>query len=710
MKLISVKTVHKKPLNKPNTDEQTMKEITLEVLLYDFDGDPETDDDQIHLNIVLTLLPTVSGSVDISGNDINSMTLTHEFEESLEMTLDVPLGAISGELKKDLKKSLGEWIFPTFILPGIPVTITPALELNVGAEVALSSVLTMGVTQNYSYTFTMNYLGNSQWETSEEHTSDYGFNEPTITAGLEAEAYVKPNFLFKIYQTLSPYLFAKLYCKFEARTDMNPWWRLFAGLDAGVGIKMKVWNFTLFDFQETLLSLEKQIAQAESDHSDYITVTKPSAATVWKRGDQDVKIEWNKGNTTGNVKIELYKLDALYTTIKSSAPNNGYYNYWNVPEDMITGKDFKIKITSLSDPGNFDFSPAFEISAEGDNLPPYIAQQPQPVNFSEEQSAYTTLTWQCSDPDNDPLTYRVYFGTSDDPNYVTNVSTPNYYYGKLQPNTTYFWRIDAMDNHGHTTEGLLWQFTTGDPEQNGILFYYVGAGNYIYGEDNQTKSIDYDYQISEYEITNLQYLNFLNELWTSGELTLSADSTYVKGYYEGDEHFPAGTYNYYQLRTDNGRIALLNNHFVVQSGYEKHPVVNVTWFGANAFAKHYGLSLPTEEEWEKAARGNTGYDYPWGDNEPTCGLANFFGCQDNPSGGFPIQVGKTTGVSPYGVYDMAGNAKEYIYKFHPSIPYGVYAKGGSFLDSSIELTSWENQMTSSQAGGGWTTGFRCVKK
>ncbi|NOX17554.1 MAG: hypothetical protein GXO87_04640, partial [Chlorobi bacterium] len=288
----------------------------------------------------------------------------------------------------------------------------------------------------------------------------YGFNEPTITAGLEAEAYVKPNFLFKIYQTLSPYLFAKLYGKFEAKTDMNPWWRLFAGLDAGVGIKMKVWKFTLFDFQETLLSLEKQIAQAESDHSDYITVTKPSSATVWKRGDQNVKIEWDKGNATGNVKIELYKLDVLNTTIKSSTPNNGSYNYWDVPADMITGKDFKIKITSLSDPDNFDFSPAFEISDDGNNLPPYIAQQPQPVNFSEEQSVYTTLTWQCSDPDEDPLTYKVYFGTNDSPNYVTTVSSPNYYYGKLQPNTTYFWRIDAMDNHGHTTEGLLWQFTT----------------------------------------------------------------------------------------------------------------------------------------------------------------------------------------------------------------------------------------------------------
>ena len=53
--------------------------------------------------------------------------------------------------------------------------------------------------------------------------------------------------------------------------------------------------------------------------------------------------------------------------------------------------------------------------------------------------------------------------------------------------------------------------------------------------------------------------------------------------------------------------------FIVQSGFENHPVVQVSWFGANAYANFYGLTLPTQEEWEKAARGNTGWDYPWGD-------------------------------------------------------------------------------------------------
>jgi len=713
VKLISVKTV-KRRSKIDNTKDINSSESTFDILLYDLDGNPDTENDQIKLTLNLILSPTISGDIIIENSDIKKMLIEYQFEEELELSLNVPLGAISGELDKSLKKSLGEIVFPTFTLGAIPVTITPALELNLGTELKLSSVLTMGATQSYTYTFTMNYLGNNQWETSEEHTTDFGYNEPTITAGLEAEAYLKPLFLLKIYQSLSPYLFAKLYTKFEAKTDMEPWWRLFAGLDAGAGIKMKVWNFTLFDFQTNLVSLEKQIAQAESEKSDYITVTNPSSITVWHRGESDVPIEWSKGNVSGNVKIELYNVDDLYTVINNSTPNDGNYSDWDVPENMTTGHGFKVKITSLEDPDNYDFSPAFEISSEGNNLPPYIASEPFPVNFSEEQSIYTTLTWQCSDPDNDPLTYKVYFGTNDSPSYRTTITSSNYFPGKLQPNTTYFWRVDAVDNHGHTTEGLLWQFTTGNAGDNGILFYYVNAGNFIYGENNETRTIDYDYQIGEYEITNIQYANFLNEMWINGEISLASDSNSVDGYYEGDENFPPGIYAYYVLRVNDGRIALVNNHFVVQNGYANHPVNYVTWFGAHAFAQHYGLSLPTEEEWEKAARGMIGGVYPWGNGNISGNIANYLNSGDpwdngtTPIGYYSGANGNANNASPYSAFDMAGNVAEWTNSFYLSYDANRVIRGGSWNDNPEDLKTYQ-RIRKDPLDGSPYIGFRCTK-
>jgi formylglycine-generating enzyme required for sulfatase activity len=147
----------------------------------------------------------------------------------------------------------------------------------------------------------------------------------------------------------------------------------------------------------------------------------------------------------------------------------------------------------------------------------------------------------------------------------------------------------------------------------------------------------------------------------------------------------------------NGEYAL----FVTGTGYEapshwegktppeeitNHPVTKVSWYDAIAYAEWAGKQLPTDEEWEKAARGTDGRKYPWGDQAPTKELCNF---GKNVGGTTPVGDYSPRGDSPYGIVDMAGNVWEWcINKYDDPSDTAVddsgdwrVVRGGSWLNS-----------------------------
>jgi eukaryotic-like serine/threonine-protein kinase len=153
--------------------------------------------------------------------------------------------------------------------------------------------------------------------------------------------------------------------------------------------------------------------------------------------------------------------------------------------------------------------------------------------------------------------------------------------------------------------------------------------------------------------------------------------------------------------------------FVLESGANL-PVTNVNWSEARAFCAFAGGRLPSEDEWEKAARGSDGREFPWG-QELDCARANWGNFENegpcagkNP--GQPVDVGSyPQGASPFGILDMAGNVWEWVADRYDRDPTRRVVRGGSCCSYFVEpraanRNAWDPSHRDSDLG------FRCVSK
>lgn len=235
------------------------------------------------------------------------------------------------------------------------------------------------------------------------------------------------------------------------------------------------------------------------------------------------------------------------------------------------------------------------------------------------------------------------------------------------------------------------------------------------------------FRIDRTEVTNAAFAEYLNALaipvaqpFAAGEASLrSLSAKHAALLMEGLGE--RGMYPIVALDDDQARIGHDNGRFVPTRGFEDHPVTETTWAGARAYCRWRGGRLPTEAEWEAAARGTDARLYPWGNALPDATRAFVSGRT-----GVTGRVGdRPAGAAPSGALDMSGSlaewtstlARPYPYdasdgREDPHLPGERVTRGGDYVFDTAPgtLTATHRKgFSNAPERGHRHIGFRCAR-
>jgi formylglycine-generating enzyme required for sulfatase activity len=326
---------------------------------------------------------------------------------------------------------------------------------------------------------------------------------------------------------------------------------------------------------------------------------------------------------------------------------------------------------------------AYSIAYSAENHAPVVKN----VHAQQRQGALLVdITYDVEDADGDSL--EIIIEASND-NGKTYTIIPKSLTGDVGKNITpgrgkkVVWDVgkDLPNTKGENFKARVIADDSKPPE--GMVL--IPAGEFSMGDhfnegDSDEKPVHTVYLDAFYidvcEVTNAQYAKFLNEYGKNidavGHELLDIDDT-------------------------GCLIEKVGNTYKPKAGYENHPVIYVSWYGAAAYAQFYGKRLPTEAEWEKAARGGlVGKRYPWGD-DITHDNANYSGTGGNDKWDRTSPVGSFAPYGYYGLYDMAGNVWEWCADEFDS---GYYSKSpkNNPKGPGIAITFKNNDFTNVSTG------------
>jgi len=454
-----------------------------------------------------------------------------------------------------------------------------------------------------------------------------------------------------------------------------------SGISAG-NHSIKLIKEGFVDYQKSIIVYKGQTATVNANLTKHtITVTQPTANTTWIKGNE-AEIEWNTGSSSNS------DYAAFSGGMLSSGSEEGINSFSDKREMIIRSRNFrgfshlrrktakkakfsqersieqKVKrMNTKRDAGSIEHH---EENPNSNILKGRIEEnQFNSLNGMAPQAFQRGITQKNRIKrfgDAGTLTITdvqidlfkagtkketIVSSTTNDGSYKWTVLK------SLADGTDYKVKVSCAANT--SISDMSPKFQIKSAESISIDWINIPAGSFEMGDnfdegDSDEKPVHTVYldafYISKYEITHEQYIQFLNAVGVNSDGTYNgkvlvdmADTDCAIGYSNGQFYFKGSS----------------------TASTKNTPVFEITWNGGKEFCKWLSnkkgkdIDLPTEAQWEKAARGTDQRRYPWGNSSPNCSTVNYNKCQGKvmPVGSYP------SGKSPYGVHDMAGNVWEW---------------------------------------------------
>lgn len=277
---------------------------SIDEVLYDLDGNPSTTGDQIKAHGSLEAKIRFDFDVRIHWFSLEHVAFTESLQENAEIKLFTTLPA--WEVEKEY--TIAEHSFaPLTVWAGaVPIVFVPKIGLEVGVKGEAHASVESSITQDATLRAGLSY-DSGTWTPIKEFTNNFGWTPPTLSAGCDFKGYAGPQLDLLLYGLAGPYAELHGYLQLQADISRSPWWELFAGVEAGVGVSCEALDI---DYSvPDLLDYRVRLAHAPENPPGSVAGRVTNAVT---------------GAALGGVSVQAYKAGSSVASAQTAA--NGTYS------------------------------------------------------------------------------------------------------------------------------------------------------------------------------------------------------------------------------------------------------------------------------------------------------------------------------------------------------------------------------------------------